>query len=605
MSKAKTGATKKQSNKNKVKAKVSKEDAQHEESVQVAETASTQEAKSENSQPNSKSQKSANADSQPQSQNNKKGRKKKTNKKDSKISGKKRKSQESEPEVEVKENHKNIGIYDGLGDTAGKAPDDKSNDSDYWGDLGDCNNKRNTKAADKDKEEKEANNDSETRENTKWFQEQGVSNHDESVTGEKKIRYKKKGGDNTDQSGSKSTRYPSKHSIVNKILRMAQANDKRALQRNLEKRANSTQIISITADLEAKKRARLEKILLKRRDDEEKARRVREHREVIEAEKNKKNQIIEEEIQKGRWKIQETGELETAIRKSINNEPTKILEGFNYSFYRPIIESKNFVEDDIVCDVWLEAQGEDDDEIIICELCLSATHQLWYGKELTNGIPNDSWFCERWEEAIASLIPPLEIKWIFWDESKGILTKYTEKESSSRKEVEVRLHDTFDPDDQAEDPLDSDVETDVWFDKKLQKKKDISRWAHVSCINWTPGLYFADDEQYIVEGTVGPERYGHEWYYWKRKNVGTYITWDYDDTCNVHFHARCAMKNGIIGPINSMDNQRDPKNPDNCILFCEKHKDPGIKAIEKLKQQLMIKEMENDNKVETNDGYEN
>ena len=601
MSKSKTGVAKKKSGKAKSKPKAAQEEVQPEESAQVAETASTQEAKSEQSDSNTKSQKQVNHDSPKSSQKVKKG-KKKTNKKDSKVAGKKRKEREAEVEPE-EENGQNVGIYDGLGDTAGKLPEDKGSESDYNGDLGERRSKRQAKATEKEREEKEGG-DSETCENTKGIQEQVTNNNESSnAANGRKIKYKKKHGNDGSiaNDGGKGVRYPSRNPIVSKILRMAEANDKRALQRNLEKRANQSQIINIAADLEARKQARLEKIMMKKIEDEEKAKRIRMHREAIEAEKNKKSKIIEEEILKGRWKLKNISDWETVIKKAMNNEPTKITEGFNYSFYRPIIESKNFVEDDIVCDVCLEAQGEDDDEIIICELCLSATHQLWYGKELTNGIPTDSWFCERWEEEIASLVEPLEIKWIFWNESKGILTKYTEKDGNKGKEVEVRLHDTLDQDDQVEDPLDSDIDAEAFFEKKLQKKREVSRWAHVSCINWTPGLYFADDEQYIVEGTVGPERYGHEWYYWKKKNIGTYITWDFDDTWNVHFHARCAMKNGIIGPINSMDNQRDPKNPDNCILFCEKHKEPGIKAIEKLKQQLMIKEMENENKIESNE----
>ena len=47
-----------------------------------------------------------------------------------------------------------------------------------------------------------------------------------------------------------------------------------------------------------------------------------------------------------------------------------------------------------------------------------------------------------------------------------------------------------------------------------------------------------------------------------------------------------------------MDNQRDPKNNDNCILFCEKHKEPGISALAKLKSQMLEKQLKNDSKIE-------
>jgi len=32
-------------------------------------------------------------------------------------------------------------------------------------------------------------------------------------------------------------------------------------------------------------------------------------------------------------------------------------------------------------------EGEDDDEIILCDLCNVAVHQTCYGSELLNGVP--------------------------------------------------------------------------------------------------------------------------------------------------------------------------------------------------------------------------
>jgi hypothetical protein len=49
---------------------------------------------------------------------------------------------------------------------------------------------------------------------------------------------------------------------------------------------------------------------------------------------------------------------------------------------------ENKVEDDIVCDICLDGDDAEGDEIVICELCLAATHQRCYGGELLDAFPS-------------------------------------------------------------------------------------------------------------------------------------------------------------------------------------------------------------------------
>lgn len=63
--------------------------------------------------------------------------------------------------------------------------------------------------------------------------------------------------------------------------------------------------------------------------------------------------------------------------------------------YEKIIITTNSVDEDVQCDVCLEFEYEDDDQIVICDLCNAATHQSCYGSELLKGVPPGNWFCQR------------------------------------------------------------------------------------------------------------------------------------------------------------------------------------------------------------------
>ncbi len=61
-----------------------------------------------------------------------------------------------------------------------------------------------------------------------------------------------------------------------------------------------------------------------------------------------------------------------------------------------IYEFKNDVDEDIMCDVCMDDLVEEKvNELLICELCNSATHQSCYGNELLNNFPEGSWYCMR------------------------------------------------------------------------------------------------------------------------------------------------------------------------------------------------------------------
>jgi len=52
-------------------------------------------------------------------------------------------------------------------------------------------------------------------------------------------------------------------------------------------------------------------------------------------------------------------------------------------------------EENLHCDICLSVEWEDDDQIIQCERCFAAAHQLCYKKEIELKIPEDDWICAR------------------------------------------------------------------------------------------------------------------------------------------------------------------------------------------------------------------
>jgi NuA3 HAT complex component NTO1 len=58
---------------------------------------------------------------------------------------------------------------------------------------------------------------------------------------------------------------------------------------------------------------------------------------------------------------------------------------------------KNEVDEDIVCDICLDNKiiEEDDDEIVLCDLCNVAVHQTCYAHDIYDKLPEGNWYCNR------------------------------------------------------------------------------------------------------------------------------------------------------------------------------------------------------------------
>lgn len=84
--------------------------------------------------------------------------------------------------------------------------------------------------------------------------------------------------------------------------------------------------------------------------------------------------------------------------------------------------NENDDDTNIRCDVCLEYEYEDDDLIVVCEMCNAAVHQGCYGSELMDGVPKGEWFCERCTHlSVNKLTNCRDVQCFLCDEVKGII----------------------------------------------------------------------------------------------------------------------------------------------------------------------------------------
>ena len=82
----------------------------------------------------------------------------------------------------------------------------------------------------------------------------------------------------------------------------------------------------------------------------------------------------------------------------------------------------------MACDVCLDGDDDEGNEILICELCLIAVHQSCYGSELLDSIPEDDWICARCRYLKANPSKQCnEIKCVYCPQIDGVLKPITRK----------------------------------------------------------------------------------------------------------------------------------------------------------------------------------
>lgn len=171
--------------------------------------------------------------------------------------------------------------------------------------------------------------------------------------------------------------------------------------------------------------------------------------------------------------------------------------------YFQIKVNENQNNDAIVCDVCLEDDDYENDEIVICELCNAATHQTCYGGEIFDRLPlpDQPWFCARCQVLLGNKLKCNEIKCVMCPDLKGIM-----------------------------------------------KPIGNNQWAHVICVNWTPEIWFTNERNEALGGTMNKDRTKLTCGRCHKVN-GSCIQCDFKD-CRKSWHVRCAAQGKILKPWN-------------------------------------------------------
>ena len=101
---------------------------------------------------------------------------------------------------------------------------------------------------------------------------------------------------------------------------------------------------------------------------------------------------------------------------SLKKKGNDILRGIYKDFLKYELK-----DHEIICDVCLSKESDDDNLIIICDLCEGAVHQDCYGSELARYLPDGVWYCSRCKYLIENHLNYKAIKCIFCPEFKGII----------------------------------------------------------------------------------------------------------------------------------------------------------------------------------------
>lgn len=182
--------------------------------------------------------------------------------------------------------------------------------------------------------------------------------------------------------------------------------------------------------------------------------------------------------------------------------------------YKSIINAKNYSDYNNYlnpeCGICKDSITYIKDELFLCDLCFSATHQSCYGSELIGENPSNAWYCARCKY-------------------------YLENPQEEVNKIKCFLC--------------SDI-------TGLIKSVDGEKWAHIVCIQWMPELYFTDLQKEKPNiSKLDLYRSTHLICDICKKHEGSCIQCD-DINCDFTFHVTCAQKSDIIKRWDIMESKR-------------------------------------------------
>ncbi|CAI2362364.1 unnamed protein product [Moneuplotes crassus] len=188
-------------------------------------------------------------------------------------------------------------------------------------------------------------------------------------------------------------------------------------------------------------------------------------------------------------------------------------------------------DDNVICNICLSGKFQDINRVVICELCLAATHQNCYHNELYHSVPEGNWFCARCSQILKEIgkIPKAEI---FEKKRCRFCLKYNGILIKNRK----------------------------------------FGYFHIVCARWLSQITIKEDGEKFKVGYSKEICKNKQCY--KCCEQGGLTQKCNKGYCAAHFHITCAIKAGYLKEIGKMICSYKDK-VEYYPLFCKKHEREG------------------------------
>lgn len=181
-------------------------------------------------------------------------------------------------------------------------------------------------------------------------------------------------------------------------------------------------------------------------------------------------------------------------------------------------QDKLTIDEDAVCCICMDGDGQDSNVILFCDMCNLAVHQECYGVPY---IPEGQWLCRHCLQ-----LPTQPAGCILCPNKGGAV-----------------------------------------------KKTDDDRWGHVVCALWVPEVGFSNTVFIDRVSNIPSARWKLTCYICKEKGVGACIQCP-KANCYIAFHVSCAQKAGLfmkMEPIKEVTETGDPTFSVKKTTYCGSH----------------------------------